>query len=48
MASDYHEQRLVEDLTAFIDTLRLGTVSLVAFSFGGRRREVTRRSTRTA
>jgi esterase len=34
-APDYHEQRLVEDLEAFIDALGLEAVSLVGFSVGG-------------
>jgi len=34
-ATDYHEQRLVEDLAAFADALGIGTVSLAGFSVGG-------------
>jgi pimeloyl-ACP methyl ester carboxylesterase len=34
-AADYHEQRLLGDLAAFVDALRLGTFSAVGFSIGG-------------
>ena len=34
-ASDYHEQRLVDDLGAFVDVLGLSTFSAVGFSYGG-------------
>jgi pimeloyl-ACP methyl ester carboxylesterase len=33
-AADYHEQRLLEDLTAFVEALGLGTFSAVGFSIG--------------
>jgi pimeloyl-ACP methyl ester carboxylesterase len=34
-ADDYHEQRLVDDLAAFVEALGLAPVSLVGFSIGG-------------
>src|SRR5215210_5920208 len=34
-AVDYHELRLVADVAEFVDTLGLGTVSLLGFSIGG-------------
>ena len=34
-ASDYHEQRLVDDLAAFVDALGLTTFAAVGFSVGG-------------
>jgi pimeloyl-ACP methyl ester carboxylesterase len=34
-AADYHEQRLVDDLAAFVEALGLAPVSLVGFSIGG-------------
>ena len=33
-AADYHEQRLLDDLTAFVEALGLGTFSAVGFSIG--------------
>ena len=35
LASDYDEQRLVEDLAAFVDALGLGSFAAVGFSIGG-------------
>lgn len=35
LASDYDEQRLIEDLAAFVDALRLDSFAVVGFSIGG-------------